>query len=128
MDIILNAHTEATIERIKKERVVLCPQDTTTLNYSTHLLTGGLGPISKDEDSLGLLLHDTLAFTRKGYSPGYSASPMLGSRPGADREANRRQKLPIGAKRECEVAEELPPGEPDSEAVSGHSAGQHRRP
>ncbi len=32
MEIILNAHSEATIERIKKERVVLCPQDTTTLN------------------------------------------------------------------------------------------------
>jgi hypothetical protein len=66
MDIILNAHTEATIERIKKERVVLCPQDTTTFNYTTHLLTGGLGPISKNENSLGLLLHDTLAFTEKG--------------------------------------------------------------
>jgi hypothetical protein len=66
MDIILNAHNEATIERIKKERVVLCPQDTTTLNYTTHLLMGGLGPISKDENSLGLLLHDTLAFSEKG--------------------------------------------------------------
>jgi hypothetical protein len=66
MDIILNAHTEATLERIKKEKIVLCPQDTTTLNYSTHFMTGELGPISQDEDSLGLLLHDTLAFTEKG--------------------------------------------------------------
>jgi hypothetical protein len=66
MDIILNAHTEATIERIKQQKIVLCPQDTTALNYSTLLMTGGLGPISQAEDSLGLLLHDTLAFTEKG--------------------------------------------------------------
>ena len=67
MDIILNAHTEATIERIKQQRVVLCPQDTTTLNYTSLPMTGGLGPISKAEDnSLGLLLHDTLAFTEEG--------------------------------------------------------------
>jgi hypothetical protein len=67
MGIILNAHTEATIERIRKEKIVLCPQDTTTFNFTTHPLTGGLGPISKAEDhSLGLLLHDTLAFTEKG--------------------------------------------------------------
>lgn len=66
MDIILKAHREATIIRIKQEKVVLCPQDTTTLNYTTHPLTAGLGPISKGVNSLGLLLHDTLAFTEKG--------------------------------------------------------------
>lgn len=51
MDIILNAHTEATLERIKTQRIVLCPQDTTTLNYTTHPMTGELGPISQSEDS-----------------------------------------------------------------------------
>jgi len=39
-----DAHTEATIERIKEHRVVLVPQDTTTLDYSTHPMTEGLGP------------------------------------------------------------------------------------
>jgi hypothetical protein len=36
MDVVLTAHSEATIERIKQHQVVLAPQDTTTLNYSTH--------------------------------------------------------------------------------------------
>lgn len=33
MDVILTPHTEATIERIKEHKVVLSPQDSTTLNY-----------------------------------------------------------------------------------------------
>ncbi len=45
MDVILTPHTEATVERIKEHKVVLAPQDTTTLNY-THPDTEGLGPIS----------------------------------------------------------------------------------
>src|SRR5208337_4315458 len=39
MNVVLNAHTEATVERIRKERVVLLPQDTTSLTYTTHHLT-----------------------------------------------------------------------------------------
>jgi hypothetical protein len=46
MNVVLNAHTEATIERIRKERVVLLPQDTTSLTYTTHPGTSGLGPIN----------------------------------------------------------------------------------
>jgi hypothetical protein len=46
---------------------VLCAQDTTTLNYSTHPQTRGLGPISNNRDkTLGLLLHSTLALTPNG--------------------------------------------------------------
>jgi hypothetical protein len=96
MEIILQAHTEAAIERIKKEPVVLCPQDTTTLNYSTHLLTGGLGPISKDEDSLGLLLHDTLAFTEKGTPLGILQAQCWARDP--ETRNQRRQKLPLAQK------------------------------
>jgi hypothetical protein len=98
MDILLNAHTEATIERIKKERVVLCPQDTTTLNYSTHLLTGGLGPISKDENSLGLLLHDTLAFSEKGTPLGVLQAQSWARDPEQMGKHNLRQDWPIEKK------------------------------
>ncbi len=52
--------------RIKEHRVVLAPQDATILNY-TYPLTEGLGPINKTDDhSIGLILHDTLAFTVNG--------------------------------------------------------------
>jgi hypothetical protein len=97
MDIILNAHTEATIERIKQEKIVLCPQDTTTLNYSTHLMMGGLGPISPAEDSLGLLLHDTLAFTEKGTPLGILQAQCW-ARDDEPIGQRRRQEMPLEQK------------------------------
>ncbi|MBE7547338.1 MAG: hypothetical protein HS127_09445 [Planctomycetia bacterium] len=41
----MQAHYEATEERVKENSLVLVAQDTTTLNYSTHPNTQGLGPI-----------------------------------------------------------------------------------
>ena len=42
-------------------------QDTTSLNYSAHPLTEGLGPISpKPQGVVGLLLHDSMAFNLAG--------------------------------------------------------------
>jgi hypothetical protein len=66
MDVILTPHIESTIERIKEHSVVLAPQDTTVLDYNTHLLTEGLGPLNGKHGGLGLILHDTLAFTENG--------------------------------------------------------------
>ena len=64
---ILAAHVQATVQRMAAHPVVLCAQDTTTLNYSTHPQTRGLGPISNNRDkTLGLLLHSTLALTPAG--------------------------------------------------------------
>jgi hypothetical protein len=58
LDTILAPHYAATVRRV---------QDTTSLNYSTHPATEKLGPIgSRKEGILGLLLHDTLAFTLEG--------------------------------------------------------------
>jgi len=42
---IRQAHQEATLERASAHPVVLAVQDTTTLNYSTHPKTQGLGPL-----------------------------------------------------------------------------------
>lgn len=67
MDVLLTAHTEATIERIKEHSVVLAPLDTTTLDYNTHPMTEGLGPTSGEHSGgLGLIMHDTVAFTDNG--------------------------------------------------------------
>jgi hypothetical protein len=64
---ILEAHLQATVQRMQAHRLVLCAQDTTTLNYSTHPRTRGLGPIGNNRDkTLGLLLHSTLALTPTG--------------------------------------------------------------
>jgi hypothetical protein len=64
---ILAAPVQATLERMQAHPIVLCPQDTTTLNYSTHPQTQGLGPISNNRSkTIGLLLHSTLALSPAG--------------------------------------------------------------
>jgi hypothetical protein len=68
MEILLDAHHRSTYRRIANERVVLCPQDTTSLNYNTHRATEGLGTIGsvRADGVLGLLVHDTMAFSVQG--------------------------------------------------------------
>ena len=67
MDKLLKSHYEATLQRISEEKIVLVVQDTTSLNYSAHPLTEGLGPISpKPQGVVGLLLHDSMAFNVAG--------------------------------------------------------------
>jgi hypothetical protein len=99
IDVILTAHTEATIERIKEHRVVLAPQDTTTLNYTTHPMTEGLGPINNVNDkSIGLILHDTLAFTQNGTPLGVLDAQCWARDPESKGKPNQRKKLPIEQK------------------------------
>jgi hypothetical protein len=67
METLLEPHVLSTAERIKEHPVVLSVQDTTTLNYTSHTTTEGLGPIgTKKSKSKGLLVHDTMAFTPEG--------------------------------------------------------------
>jgi hypothetical protein len=67
MDAILAPHFEATEQRLRAHEVVLVAQDTSSLNYTGHPETSGLGPINTIGDkSIGLLLHDTMAFTPEG--------------------------------------------------------------
>jgi hypothetical protein len=67
MDVLLEPHRQSTTRRIAEQRVVLCPQDTTSLNYSTHPATADLGPIgSVPEGIIGLMVHDTMAFSVDG--------------------------------------------------------------
>ena len=99
MDVILTAHTEASIERIKQHKVVLAPQDTTTLDYTTHPMTQGLGPVShKNEACIGLILHDTMAFTEDGTPLGV-VDAQCWARDMQDRSKKQRRKsLPIEQK------------------------------
>jgi hypothetical protein len=59
-------HYAATETRIREQSVVLAVQDTTTLNYSTHPNTEGLGPICDSQYVFGLIVHDTMTFTSEG--------------------------------------------------------------
>ena len=67
MDKVLQPHIEATIRRMHGRKLVLVPQDTTSLNYTAHPATDGLGPIHNGATgAIGLELHSSLAFTPDG--------------------------------------------------------------
>lgn len=69
MQDVLAPHYQSTISRrISRENVVLCVQDTTSLNYTLHPETNGIGPIGskKTGGPLGLMVHDTMAFSVEG--------------------------------------------------------------
>lgn len=96
MDVILTPHTEATISRIREHRIVLAPQDTTTLNYGAHPATLGLGPINNIADTAhGLMLHDTLAFTEQGTPLGVLDAQCWARDPQDKGKSVRRKATPI---------------------------------
>jgi hypothetical protein len=99
MDTILKPHVEAAIGRIKEHCVVLAVQDTTTLNYTSHPSTQGLGPIARKSDqSVGLLLHDTMAFTPQGTPLGLLDAQCWARDPHEAGKKYRRKELPIDQK------------------------------
>lgn len=62
---ILSPHKKATLERIEKELVVLLPQDTSALNYTSKPSIQNLGNIggSSNCKTRGIFLHPLLAIT-----------------------------------------------------------------
>ena len=99
MNVLLASHTEAAIDRIRQHKIVLAPQDTTTLNYTTHPMTEGLGPTGTQRDSsIGLLLHDTMAFTEEGTPLGVLDAQCWARDPKDKGKRVRRKQLPIEQK------------------------------
>lgn len=99
MEVILTAHTEATIERMKNYSVVLAPQDTTVLEYNTRPMTEGLGPTNGTQGGLGLILHDTMAFTEDGTPLGILDAQCWARDPKKIGEVkHKRGQLPIEQK------------------------------
>lgn len=71
---LLEPHIEATVKRMQQHPVVLALQDTTTLNYSKHFCTEGLGPIVNQPKSRGYFLHTTFAVSASGVALGCLAA------------------------------------------------------
>jgi hypothetical protein len=106
---LLAAHVQATLSRMRAHRWVLCAQDTTTLNYSTHPQTQGLGPISNNRDkTIGLLLHCTLALTPSGQPLGLlQARTWARSRRRFGRSSHQRNRTPRAQKESQKWMESL---------------------
>ena len=99
MEKILAPHYKSTLGRIRKEKVVLAVQDTTSLNYSAHPATENLGFIGSAKDGpIGLLVHDTMAFTLEGTPLGLLDVQSWARNPADFGKKHERHKLPIEQK------------------------------
>lgn len=73
---ILSGHRLSTLQRMSRHPVVLAIQDTTTVNFSGHPATKGLGPIGgrraphHQDSAQGFFVHSCLAVTPSGTSLG----------------------------------------------------------
>ena len=100
----LSGHAEATLGRAAREPVVLAIQDTTSLNYTTHLVTEGLGPIGSygATKTLGMEVHSSLVVSASGLPLGllevqawardaslYGQSKDRDKRPRKDKESQK---------------------------------------
>jgi hypothetical protein len=71
MQALLDPHYRATEARMATHQVVLAVQDSTSLNYTAHPATEGLGPIGSSVTAIGLQVHSTLAMTTDGTPLGF---------------------------------------------------------
>jgi hypothetical protein len=99
MDTLLQPHYAATEARLSQESVVLAVQDTTSLDYTRHAATEGLGPVgSWPHGPQGLQLHSTLAFNVQGTPLGFVDVQCWAREAQAFGKKARRHQLPIEEK------------------------------
>ena len=106
---LLEPHQEQTRRRMAEHKVVLAVQDSTSLNYTAHPSTAGLGPIgTKRSGALGLIVHDTVAVTPDGLALGV-IDAQVWVRDWEDKQAGRSigQKESMKWLRSYEVAARL---------------------
>jgi hypothetical protein len=70
---IQESHYEATLARMGQHDVVLIPQDTTVLNFSTQYMRRDAGPTTKDSTH-GIYLHSAIAVTPEKVCLGHLSS------------------------------------------------------
>ena len=98
MQTLLRSHIESTIERLRRHPVILAVQDSTTLTYTAHPPEGA-GPINTSQNSaVGLMVHDTMAFTPDGTPLGLLNVQCWGRDPEQAGKGQRRHRLPIEEK------------------------------
>jgi hypothetical protein len=96
---LLAAHYQSTVERMAAHQVVLAVQDTTTLTYSLHHATEGLGPITNlPTGARGLLMHDTLTFSVEGVPLGLLDVQVWARAADAFGKKHQRKQRPIAQK------------------------------
>ena len=86
-----------TVNRCAGQPVILAVQDTTSLDFSTHSKTTGLGSLEQP-DLRGLFLHTTLAVTPDGVPLGVLDQQMWARDPEHPGTRHRRKHVPVEGK------------------------------
>ncbi|WP_425384012.1 IS4 family transposase [Wolbachia endosymbiont (group B) of Eupithecia inturbata] len=100
---IYSSHYKETIERIKGDEIVFSVQDTSYLDFDSHIKTKGLGSISKayTKHKKGLLLHSALIVNKDGLPLGLSSQQCWARsirEETAQEKANRKYRTAIKEK------------------------------
>jgi hypothetical protein len=99
IDTLLHPHFLATEVRVRTEAIVLAVQDTTSLNYTAHAATEGMGPIGSTANGpQGLHLHSTLAFSTQGTPLGFLDVQCWSRDPADFGKKAKRHRVPIEEK------------------------------
>ena len=99
MHTLLQPHYRATEARVRAESIVLAVQDTTSLNYTAHAATEGMGPIGSTANGpQGLHLHSTLAFSTQGTPLGFLDVQCWSRDPADFGKKAKRHHVPIEEK------------------------------
>jgi hypothetical protein len=94
---LLEGHRQQTLRRCEPHSVVLAIQDTSSLNLS-HPHTEGLGPTTTAKNSLGLLIHSTMAVAPSGVMLGLLDQQIWARDPKSRGKRHQRYDLPIQEK------------------------------
>ena len=121
MENILAPHRKQTTRRMKGEKIVLCPQDGSDLNYNNLDQCEGLGVIGSNQTgakSRGLHLHSMLAITTEGLPLGVLRSECTAPEPKSQDDDRPASAIPIEEKktfswikgvRDCQALKQLMP-------------------
>lgn len=88
---------EATVARCEDEPRILAVQDTTSVSYSTHQHTSGLGPLEQ-ETSRGVFVHTTLAVSTGGVPLGVLDQQLWARDPEHVGTRHQRKRVPVEGK------------------------------
>jgi len=94
---VLRSHVRSTTARLAGEPVILAVQDTTSLDYTAHPATTGLGVLN-DVKHQGLLVHTTLAITPERVPLGLLAQEVWTRDAASLGQRHTRRQRPIAEK------------------------------
>jgi hypothetical protein len=94
---IVAGHRPACLERVAEEKLVLAVQDTTSLDYTHHPQTQGLGPLESPKRQ-GLFVHSALAVSDAGVPLGLLDQQVWTRDPEKVGQRHQRRQRPIEEK------------------------------